>query len=345
MTTPTAVPFGMLDLDHYPGSDDDRLDAALGDVRTSPFRPTVVFRNRKHVFNRVHPLNIRGLRISGPLGGLENEYGSSCRVQVNDRSLFRLDGGGVKDVAIRGVSFAGNGNNWWLEPTADLAAGPLLEDLTVEGCGWSQFKSVMRSRLVRARIDRTYTQGCSDVDFTLAGSDSWLWPSGNSFMSSTRKGSATSGAPYLVFEHMSVTTVGSLYLTPEGCRNAVLVKGSFGGLRFDKTIFDGSHRAADKSCQYAAVHISGGRGVVLDGCRFFNVATARDASAVVVVSGGSDHVVRDCEFVGRGDQPSTTAASVVAVQALEAVPGVTVSGSVSVGGGNAHLLYVRNGDR
>jgi hypothetical protein len=320
---------GTVELDAYPGSDDDRLAAALVDIGQATLRPTLVLANRAHQFTRVHRL-IRGLRISGPLGGLEREFRAQCVVAVAGPALFSTPAAGVKDISIRGVSFTGTGGNTWLEPVGDLARGPILEDADIEHCGWSNFATVMRARILRCRIDRTYTQGCSGTDFILAGSDNYLWLNGG-YASSVRKDARPYGAPYLYFPHMSCTRVGPLYITPEGCRNAVVVDGSYRDLWFDGSRFDCTGRGRDKACQHAALHIAGGTGVIVDRCQFFNVAVADAATAVIAITGGADHVVRDCTFAGGRVQASHTPEHVKAVISR---PRIAVTGLHSIAGGN-----------
>lgn len=330
---------GVLELDSFTEArtDDDKLAAAIKAARAQPQRPTIVLGNRPHLFQRPHSL-FDGMRLSGPLGGLEREFNSQCKVKVLGPHLFDMQGP-VRDVSIRGVCFEGSGDNYWLAPVKDLGSGHLLSDATIVDGGWKDFRSVMRARLLRCHIDRTYTQGCSEIDFHLAGSDNTLWPTPYaSFMSSRRKTQhrgdtdiPAGGQPYLVFAHMSVTRVGGLYLTPEGVRNAVVVEDSYGGLVFDGVRFDGSGRSKSQSCQYSAIWIGGGRGVTVDRCEYFNVSTSDKASAVIVIDGGEGHVVRHCSFLGQQAHESSTPPH---VQAVRSRMPTRVEGLHSVAGGN-----------
>jgi hypothetical protein len=301
---------GVVALDSFAGANDDaKMAAALSYIGAQTYRPTLVLTNRLHTFNNSYALTIRGLRISGPLGGIEREFSNQCVAKVNGTSLFSVDpaataSAGAKDFSIRGICFTGNGSNYWLAPVTDLANGPILVDCNIRECGFVGFKTVMQARHLRVSMERTYTNNGTDTQYYLAGSDNNYFLEGHSYLSAV---SIPATAFYLRFSHMSRTRVGGVYITPQVC-GGVKVEGSYGDLYFISTKFDGTGRNTSSTWSQApAITITGGVGVAIQSCEFFNTAVAGSGTkGIIQIQGGADHLVSDCTFIGGASQTSST---------------------------------------
>lgn len=320
---PPFSEFGVLPLDGFAGTDDQKLAAALAAQAAATLKPTIVLAARAHSFSNTYPLQ-SGLRISGPLGGYEREFGASCVVTVLGAALFTVPAAGVKDVSIRGLCFNGTGSNNWLAPVADLGAGPIIQDMNIRECGWNFFASVMQARNLRCSIERTYCDNGSGTQFYLSGSDNFYWPEGQSYISGHK---LTTSQYYIRFGWMSKTLVGGIYITPE-VATGVRVDGGYGGLRFRGTRFDSSGRTQATACQGPGMLVTGGS-VTVEGCDFLGNAVAAGAQGQLVFTGGTDHSAIFNQFMG--STGSLTPATVSGVYA--SVP-VYAYGNRSVQGGN-----------
>jgi hypothetical protein len=314
---------GVLPLDSFTGSDDQKLTSALATVATATFKPTIVLAARVHNFANTYPLQ-NGLRLSGPLGGYEREFGASCLVNVKGSALFSVPAAGVKDISIRGICFNGTGANSWLIPVADLGNGPIISDMNLRECGWNFFASVMQARHLRCSIERTYIDNGSGTQLYLSGSDNYYWQEGQSYLSGH---ALTASQYYLRFGFMSKTLVGGLYITPE-VATGVRVDGGYGGLRFRGTRFDSSGRTQATACQGPAMLVTNGS-VVVEGCDFLGNAVAPGAQGQLVFTGGYDHMAINNQFMGVG---SLTPPAVPGIYATASVYSV---GNQAVQGGNA----------
>lgn len=326
LVVPSFAELGVLPLDSFAGTDDQKFAAALAAQAASPLRPTIVLANRAHTFANTYPLQ-NGMRVSGPLGGYEREFGVSCVVNAKGGALFSVPAGGVKDISIRGICFNGTGSNSWLAPTADLGAGPIIQDMNVREVGWNFFASVIQARHLRCSIERTYCDNGSGTQFYLSGSDNFYWLEGQSYLS----GHALSTSQYyLRFGWMSKTLVGGIYITPE-VATGVRVDGGYGGLRFRGTRFDSSGRTQATACQGPAMLVTGGA-VVVEGCDFLGNAVSPGALGQLVFTGGSDHSALFNQFMG-----STGSLTPATVPGVYASASVYAFGNRSVQGGNGNV--------
>jgi hypothetical protein len=329
---------GIVALDSFSGASDDiKMANAMSYIGAQTYKPTLVLANRTHTFANTYPLTISGLRISGPLGGMEREFSRQCVVHVTGTGLFSVDpaGGpstGAKDFYIHGICFTGTGSNYFLTPTSDLSNGPILVDASFRDGGWVGFKTVMQSRHLRVSIERMYTNAGTDTQFYLAGSDNNYWLEGQSFLSAVNIPAASW---YMRLAHMSRTTVGSVYITPQVC-GGIKVEGSYGDLYFLRTRFDGTGRNTSTTWQQApAINITGGAGVAMIGCIFFNTAVAgAGTKGIIQIQGGADHLVQGCTFLGGAAQTSNTPLTRPAVYTTATCK---VSGLIAPNSGNKIL--------
>jgi hypothetical protein len=301
---------GVVPLDSFTGANDDaKMANALSYISAQTYKPTLVLANRTHTFANNYPLTIKGFRMSGPLGGMEREFSVQCKVNVTGTSLFSVDptataSVGAKDFSIRGITFSGNGSNYFLAPVTDLTAGPILVDATFRDGGWINFKTVMQARHLRVNIEKMYTNAGTDTQFYLAGSDNNYWVEGQSFLSAV---AMTATQYYIRFAHMSRTTLGAVYITPQ-VSTGVRIEGSYGDLYLVRTKFDGAGRTTSTTWQQGpAIQITGGNGISIVDCEFFNTAVAgASTKGIIQIQGGSDHLVDGCTFIGGSQQTSST---------------------------------------
>lgn len=301
---------GVVPLDSFSGATDDiKMANAMTYIGAQTYKPTLVLANRSHSFANNYPLTIKGFRLSGPLGGMEREFSSQCKVNVTGTSLFSVDpaatpSAGAKDFQVRGITFSGNGSNYFLAPVADLAAGPILVDATFREGGWINFKTVMQARHLRVHIEQMYTNAGTDTQFYLAGSDNEYWTEGKSYLSAI---AMTATQYYIRFAHMSRTTVGEVYITPQ-VSPAVRVEGSYGDLYFVRTRFDGTGRNTSTTWEMGpAIQITGGAGIGIVNCQFFNTSVGgAGTKGIIQITGGADHLVSGCNFIGGAAQTSST---------------------------------------
>jgi len=306
----TLSQLGVVAFDSFGGANDDaKMASALSYIGAQTYRPTLVLANRSHSFANSYPLTIKGFRLSGPLGGLEREFSVQCKVNVTGTSLFSVDptataSVGAKDFQIRGITFSGNGSNYFLAPVTDLTAGPILVDATFRDGGWINFKTVMQARHLRVNIEKMYANAGTDTQFYLAGSDNNYWVEGQSYLSAV---AMTSTQYYVRFAHMSRTTLGAVYITPQ-VSPAVRIEGSYGDLFLVRTKFDGAGRNTSTTWEQGpAIQITGGNGIVITQCEFFNTAVAgASTKGIIQIQGGADHLVSDCAFIGGSQQTSNT---------------------------------------
>lgn len=302
--------FGITALDSFTGATDDvKMANALSYIGAQTYRPTLVLSNRQYNFSNSYPLTTKGFRMSGPLGGLEREFASQCEVKVNGASLFSVDptangSVGAKDFAIQGICFTGNGSNYWLAQVADLAAGPILVDCNISDGGWKNFKTVMQARHLRVSIENMYCNNGTDTQFYLAGSDNNYWVRSHGFLSAT---AMTASQYYIRFSHMSRSTLGAVYITPQTAP-ALRIDGSYGDLYIMRTKFDNTGRnVAGTQSQGPAIQITGGAGISVVDCEFFNTAVlGAGTKGIIQITGGADHLVSNCTFIGGATQTSTT---------------------------------------
>lgn len=270
---------GVAPVDSFSGdTDDDRFAAALAYAKAQTYKPTIVFANRDYSFTRTFPMDFRGLRISGPLGGLAREFASTNRVSCPQGGLFSVVAGTV-DVAISGLSFFGEGR--FIADTALDATGPILTDASISDCGFSGFASIFTGTMLRTSIQRIYVNELTGSAFVLGGSDCWLFTDGPNYMS----GNLPATTPYVDLVNLSQSDVGRLYVTPQG-GYALRIRDSFGGLNIRRFMSDGTGRTGSLATQNQGLLITGGHGIKIEDFWCFNVNASGSAKGEIVVTGG-----------------------------------------------------------
>jgi hypothetical protein len=155
---------------------------------------------------------------------------------------------------------------------------------------------------------------------------------------------------YIYFTHMSRTSVGPLYITPE-VATGVRIDGSYGNLVFNGTLFDSTGRNSTTACQGAALLITGGKGMVFRDCWFFNnavnpAATNRspvDKGQVFIRGSAAELLFTGCQWGGGDAQTVVTPAGTPAIYAATGVTNVKVSNPIAPNGGNKLLQHQSSG--
>ncbi|ELR20556.1 uncharacterized protein ACA1_052470 [Acanthamoeba castellanii str. Neff] len=242
----SGVP-GTVLLDDYPGAtDDDKLTAALADVKTKTYIPAILLSGRTYTFTKTQTrvnLNV-GTGVNSWFVGTATTY----------------------DVYIARIGFASsNGNSqFWHHP---LSAGTIYAS-TFETLGFFGFKYVFGNPTEKCAITQVNFVGqwtavpSLDTAFTLGGSDNELWTSGYLNIGG---GSRTNGRYLLRFESLSKTNVGPIYVTAHNGWSGLLVTGSDSngpGLVINGARFEGMN--ANDPSSGAVVVQKGGKTIYRD---------------------------------------------------------------------------------
>lgn len=279
--TPAPAAYGVLPLDQFSGSDDDKLAAALSHAKARTYAPTIVLSNRAHTFTRTVPLDFPGVRLSGPLGGMAREFASTVRVACPAGGLFSVVRDTTKDVAITGLTFTGSGR--FIADTPLDASGPVLTDTTISDCGFTGFSGIVVGSVLRLSVQRIYANNLTGSGFVLGGSDSWLFTEGPNYMS----GDLPADTPYVDLVHLSQSQVGRLYVTAQG-GYGLRIRDTFGGLRVQGYMSDGTGRTGASATQRQGLLITGGTGITIRDFWCFNANASGDSPGQVVVTGGDE---------------------------------------------------------
>lgn len=287
-------------LDLLPGTDDEKLTAALAACQASSPRRAIRLTGRAHTFTQ--PRNtFSGLRILGPNIGWQNpEIGGTsgalpqCVVNLNiTGSGFWLTGlATTYNVTIAGICFKSSNVSCFYQHSYNSGTSYAT---TMDTLSFYGFKHVLGTpadgfAMTLCTLKGSWTcVAVQDTQFTLRGSDNFLWVAGD--MNYGWVGN--NGGKYLVrFANLMKTSVKHMYLTARGGSRAVLVEGTpnqQGGLDISDCVFEGQN--AGDPAMGALVVVKGG-GVSFKNIKLnFGMANpsafidTRD-TALVMVSGG-----------------------------------------------------------
>jgi hypothetical protein len=297
----SAALAGGVALDTFAGStDDDKFSGALAYIAAQTYRPALLLSNRRYDLARTYPL-FSDFSMYGI--GMEREYRKQTVVRASGSALFQVPSGQpnnyVRNITIRGVSFEGTSTSDFLG-SVDLASGPILAYSDIRECGFSGFRRVMWNRLLGVSLDDLYINNGYDTQLYLSGSDNFIGTGGHFFMDSPN---LSAGHYLLRFGSMTKTDVGPLFIT--GTKATGIRVDGGRGITFSGTKSEARSADAAVATQGAAVVITGGRGVVLRDCWFFNVMAAPANTGnpalhkgYITVTGGEGILVTGCRFDG-----------------------------------------------
>lgn len=291
-----AMP-GCVYLDSFPGSTDDaKLAAALTFAKAQPYKPAIIFGNRRYDFTQ--PIDVySGMRLQGGAPGSTEQVRSGNpipgAIHLNiggNRGWLRFPNGNVFGVNIGGLSFNGNSSTRWADVnTASNVVTSVFEDLSFTG-----FLSIFGSTTsIHAFTISTFRgfwniNNGRDLQFNIGGSDCSFWETGSVNLDSPT-GYRPDGSYLLSFTSMSKTTVGPVYLTAERSAGLRIQNSASGQLIIRSMRIEG--RNAGVPCYGAVVRVSGNNGVTFRDCWFAygmsNPAlTGRDDQGVIHVTSG-----------------------------------------------------------
>jgi len=229
---------GTVLLDQFAGTtDDDKLTAALQYAAAQTYIPTILLGGRSYTFAKTQP-TFSGMKLSGPpqVGWQNNEISSGkfntqrVTLNVGNGANSWLVGSSTNyDGYIGNLSFlAGNGSAQFFHHP--LSAG------TAYCWGWHSldflgFRSVFGAPTDKAAITCSTASGSwnilggTDVQINIGGSDNDFWTDGSCNIGPS--GSGNAGGKYLVvFDGLSKTNVGGLYITADAGWRALHIIGT-----------------------------------------------------------------------------------------------------------------------
>ena len=290
-------------LDSFPGTDDERLTAALNVARTSSPRRPIRLSPRNHLFSLTRE-TFSGLRILGPNVGWQNpEIANTggalpqCNVTLNcgvgDKSWL-VGKATTYNVTVAGICFKSSNavTQFYHHPySAGTSYATTLDTLTFYG-----FKHVLGTpadpfSMTLCTLKGSWTcVAVQDTQFSLRGSDNFLWVAGDM----NYGWAGANGGRYLMrFSNLSKTAVRHLYLTARGGSRAILVEGPTsqqGGLDFSDCVVEGQN--AGDPAMGALIVVKGG-GVSFTNTKLnFGMArptdfTDQQDTALIMVQGGT----------------------------------------------------------
>lgn len=192
---------GVVQLDAYPGAtDDDKLTAALADVRAQTKIPAIQFPARTVTLSQTRTY-FNGMKLIGPgVNGpknLELSGGSLVTHKVmlnvgNGASSWMVGSGSVYDVFVGGLALqAGNSSaQLWHQPTGSLYACQ-FDNLNIYGFKHAFGMPSAKCLVTQVVFSGHWTVlGGTDTQFTLGGSDCSLWMGGYVNLGSRSSGGA-----------------------------------------------------------------------------------------------------------------------------------------------------------
>jgi hypothetical protein len=263
--TAAAAVAGVVQLDAYPGAtDDDKLTAALADVRTQAHIPAIQFPARSVSLSQTRTY-FSGMKLIGPgcngPKNLELASGSLVTHKVtlnvgNGASSWMVGSGSVYDVFVGGLAFqAGNPSaQFWHQPTGTLYACQ-FDNLNLYGFKHAFGQPTAKCLVTQVVFSGHWTVlGGTDTQFTLGGSDCSLWMGGYCNLGSS---SAGGGGKYqMVFDSLSKTDVGKVYVTADNGWRGLWIVGNGAKLNFYGGEYEG--RNASVPCAGTLIRVEGG---------------------------------------------------------------------------------------
>lgn len=277
----SSIP-GYVLLDAYSGAtDDDKLAAAIADVKTYTQKPAIMFPARLVTLTRSVNM-FDGLKLIGPpVVGFQNVERSSgglnpTRVRINcgvEGSAFLIPpaaGGSTYNVNVRDLSFESTNNN------TQFLYYPVATG-TMFACGFhnlsfNSFKSVLGSATNAAAFTLCSTTGNWNVttalgtQINLAGSDNLdLWCSGLLNLGPSGNGTLSGAGGYLMIIQTAKSNYGNVYITADDNWRALKLTGTDSfqvGNRLRGFVIEG--RNTNDPSPGALISVAGG-GWILDG--------------------------------------------------------------------------------
>lgn len=306
---------GIVEVDSYTGTDDEKLTAAMAYAAAQTYKPTLRLSSREWNFSTQRTL-YTGFKItgSGAPGSVEqprsnNPYATQVSISTGSNLPWlqvtsNVYGCYIGNMAVEGTSssvFIGsNGGTLWTS--------------VMENLGFSAFRSVLGSTDYKLLMTACTLQGWWNINnsyrtaIVVGGSDNTLFSNGCLLDSGDAFNS--SSLPYHAwFDYCEKTWVGPMYITAEAWPAAIRVTGSnsYGALIFTGIKAEG--RNSTEASYGSVVRVEGGQ-VTFRDCWFGHAYTSPGSSGrtseggMVTVLGG--RVLFDGCYVARSSSFAET---------------------------------------
>jgi len=302
---------GVVQLDAYPGAtDDDKLTAALADVRAQTKIPAIQFPARTVTLSQTRTY-FNGMKLIGPgVNGpknLELSGGSLVTHKVmlnvgNGASSWMVGSGSVYDVFVGGLALqAGNSSaQLWHQPTGSLYACQ-FDNLNIYGFKHAFGMPSAKCLVTQVVFSGHWTVlGGTDTQFTLGGSDCSLWMGGYVNLGSRSSGGA--GRYLMILDSLGKTDVGKVYITSVGGWRGLWCRNNSCKLNFYGGEFEGSN--ASVPCDGNVIRVDAGNVAFFGPWIAYGMnAPLATEHALIEVNGGNVLIDRPC--YGRGNAAET----------------------------------------
>lgn len=264
---------GMLLVDSFAGTDDQKLASARGAAAKSSTRPGLLFPFRDFRLNTTKGLKpYDGERWFGCFPGPKNPEISSAlgprvilgsQIGTGATALFSSTGT-CHDVGFWNITFQGTGTQqFWDQPSNSVYPAE-FSALTFYGMKHIFGRSGQKALMTQVVTSGHWTViGATDTPFNVGGSDMNLWTAGYLNMGS---GFAGSGKYQMILDAVSKTPLGPIYVTCVNGWLGVRVRGSDstdGSLTFSSgSRFEGGN--SNNPCDGSVLRLDGGCGAVRD---------------------------------------------------------------------------------
>ena len=262
---------GIVQLDSFTGAtDDDKLTAALSYVQAQTFMPAIQLPARQVTFSQTRT-PFSGLKIigAGPDTGPKNLELSSGKFVAGRVNLNVGTGvnswwygtGTYYDIYIGNIAMQySSGGQFWHQPSGTLYACE-FHSLTHYGANHVFGTPSAKALLTQVLFSGHWTcLALRDVQFTIGGSDNTFWMGG---YLNIGPGSATlgNGKYQIVFDSLSKSNIGDIYVTSEWGWRGVRIGGNSTGLTLNAPRLEG--RNANTPCEGNVLRITGGNGITI----------------------------------------------------------------------------------
>lgn len=294
---------GVILLDSFEGSDDDKLDAALAYAASRSQIPYIQFPARTVTLNRGGRTPFSGMKLIGPNSPGPKNLEISGGKPVNHRVMLGSGvgtganalfsgAGSLYDVYVSNLAFQGTyTQQFWDQPTGTLYACE-FNSLTFYGLKHVFGRPGAKALMTQVIFTGHWTNlAFRDTQYTIGGSDNTFWLSGYLNLHSSEQGGGRFAA---VFDACSKTNVGDIYSTSQNGWLGVRCIGNSRGLTFWGSRLEG--RNASTPCDGSTFRVDGGSVTLIAPWIAYGMgnptANGGNSGGVVHITGGNVAIER-----------------------------------------------------
>jgi len=249
-------------LDSFGGAtDDDKLTAAIAWQQGAPNMPAIRLAARTHTFNLTRTL-YSGLKLVGTVAGpqnLEQSSGAFVSTRINlgaavssgASSWWVTPGGNIFDIYMANFSVQGNQGSS-VHQFIDVTAGSLYA-CQFHALSFNFMRGIFGRKDRQCLLTQVVFSGhwtannLWDTQFNLGGSDNSLWMGGmvnvGPSSSPLQTGTYADGDYELVFNNLSKTDIGYIYMSALNGWRGIKVTGSSSFINFYGGVYEGYNAA------------------------------------------------------------------------------------------------------